>query len=89
MPMKKILIADDEENLRLLVRTTLEDPDYQIIEAADGAAALRLIREERARIDRGGARVDEWGRLLSGCRGNTSTAGSNPALPASLRQRAS
>jgi len=30
----------------------------------------------------GGARVVEWGRLLSGCRGNTSTAGSNPALPA-------
>lgn len=50
MPMKKILIADDEENLRLLVRTTLEDPDYQIIEAADGAAALRLIREERPDI---------------------------------------
>ena len=24
----------------------------------------------------------DWGRLLSGCRGNTSTAGSNPALPA-------
>ncbi len=32
----------------------------------------------------GGARVDEWGRLLSGCRGKTSTAGSNPALPADL-----
>lgn len=26
--------------------------------------------------------MDEWGRLLSGCRGNTSAAGSNPALPA-------
>lgn len=47
MTMKKILIADDEENLRILVRTTLEDPDYQIIEAADGDEALRLIRQER------------------------------------------
>lgn len=47
MTMKKILIADDEENLRILVRTTLEDPDYQIIEATDGDEALRLIRQER------------------------------------------
>ncbi len=30
----------------------------------------------------GGARVVEWGRLLSGCRVYSSTAGSNPALPA-------
>ena len=30
----------------------------------------------------GGARVADWGRLLSGCRVNNSTAGSNPALPA-------
>ena len=30
----------------------------------------------------GGARVVEWGRLLSGCRVLSSTAGSNPALPA-------
>ena len=25
--------------------------------------------------------MDDWGRLLSGCRGNTSTVGSNPTLP--------
>jgi CheY-like chemotaxis protein len=43
---KKILIADDEESLRILVRTTLEDPDYQIIEAVDGSEALRLIGQE-------------------------------------------
>lgn len=30
----------------------------------------------------GGARVDEWGRLLSGCRAKNSTAGSNPVFPA-------
>ncbi len=40
-------------------------------------------------LSRGGARVADWGRLLSGCRGSTSTAGSNPALPAgSARQKA-
>lgn len=30
----------------------------------------------------GGARVDDWGRLLSGCGVNNSTEGSNPSLPA-------
>jgi DNA-binding response OmpR family regulator len=32
------------------VRTTLEEPDYRIIEAADGTEALRRIREERPDI---------------------------------------
>jgi hypothetical protein len=33
---------------------------------------------------RGGARVAEWARLLSECRGNP-VAGSNPALPATTK----
>ena len=45
--MKTILIADDEPDLRLLLQTTLEDPDYRILEASDGEAALHLIRQER------------------------------------------
>ena len=45
--MKRILLADDEENLRMLVHTTLEDPDYEIHEAPDGAKALQLARELR------------------------------------------
>ncbi len=44
--MKRILIADDEENLRLLVRTTLEDGSCEILEASDGATALELARKE-------------------------------------------
>ncbi|MDH3404706.1 MAG: response regulator [Acidobacteriota bacterium] len=43
--MKTILLADDEAHLRRLVRMTLEDLDYALLEAADGAAALRLARE--------------------------------------------
>ena len=50
LTMKKILIADDEENLRILVRTTLEDPEVRIIEAEDGSRALDLIRQERPDI---------------------------------------
>ena len=45
--MKTILIADDEPDLRLLLQTTLEDPDHRILEASDGEAALHLIRQER------------------------------------------
>lgn len=44
--MKTILLADDEPNLRLLVRTTLSDPRFRILEAADGSAALQLARDE-------------------------------------------
>ena len=45
--MKTILIADDEEHLRLLVRKTLETEDYRILEASDGRRALELARKER------------------------------------------
>lgn len=42
-----ILLADDETHLRTLVRTTLEDPRYRIVEASNGTAALELARRER------------------------------------------
>jgi CheY-like chemotaxis protein len=45
--MKTILLADDEAYLRKLVCTTLADPAYRIVEAADGPAALALARQER------------------------------------------
>jgi DNA-binding response OmpR family regulator len=44
--MKTILLADDEAHLRTLVRTTLNNPEYCILEAADGTAALDLAREQ-------------------------------------------
>jgi two-component system phosphate regulon response regulator PhoB len=45
--MKTILLADDEANLRMLVHATLDDPQYRILEAADGATALALAKKER------------------------------------------
>ena len=39
---KTILLADDEESLRILVRVTLEDLGYEILEASDGDEALAL-----------------------------------------------
>jgi len=40
---KTILIADDEEDLRLLVQVTLENPSYQILTAVDGCGAVEAI----------------------------------------------
>lgn len=45
--MRKLLIADDEEGVRSLVRMTLDTGAYEIIEASDGEAALALAREHR------------------------------------------
>jgi CheY-like chemotaxis protein len=43
--MKKILVADDTENGRELVRTVLEGSGYQVFEAKDGLEALASARE--------------------------------------------
>jgi DNA-binding response OmpR family regulator len=40
--MKRILLAEDEEILRMLVTDTLEDEDYEVDEAEDGQQALEL-----------------------------------------------
>ena len=42
--MKKILIADDTDNGRELVRTVLETTGYQVFEAKDGIEALTAAR---------------------------------------------
>jgi DNA-binding response OmpR family regulator len=42
---KCILIVDDEPNVRLMLRTTLETADYRVIEVADGLAALAQLRQ--------------------------------------------
>lgn len=41
--LKTILIADDEEDLRLLVQITLENPSYHILTAVDGCRAVDAI----------------------------------------------
>ncbi len=43
----RILVADDEAEIREVLRLYLEKEGYEIVEAADGTEAVRLIREER------------------------------------------
>ena len=42
---KCVLIVDDEPNVRLMLRTTLETAGYRVLEAADGLAALAQLRQ--------------------------------------------
>ncbi len=43
---KKILIADDEEETRSLIKFVLKKENFQVAEANDGQDALRKISEE-------------------------------------------
>jgi PAS domain S-box-containing protein len=47
---ESVLIVDDEPTVRMLMTEVLEDLGYRAIEAADGAAALRVLQSD-ARID--------------------------------------
>jgi DNA-binding response OmpR family regulator len=42
-----VLIADDESSMRLLVHTTIESDDYQVLEAGDGDEAWEMIKQHR------------------------------------------
>ncbi len=43
---KRILVVDDEEDIRKLVRRLLVDKGHQVIEADRGLLALRLVKEQ-------------------------------------------
>ncbi|MGH2706048.1 MAG: response regulator [Actinomycetota bacterium] len=45
MARTKLLIADDEEGIRSLIRMTLTADSYDILEASDGDEALEMARE--------------------------------------------
>lgn len=40
--MKKILIVEDQEDIREVIRITLETEPFELHDAADGAAGLRM-----------------------------------------------
>ena len=42
----RILVVDDEEGVRTFVAEALERSGHEVVQAADGAAALRAAREE-------------------------------------------
>jgi two-component system response regulator len=44
---KKILVVDDERNIRLLLDEELTDEGYDVVLAENGAAALKMVAEEK------------------------------------------
>ncbi len=48
--MTKILVADDEDGIRNLMRMTLEMDHYQVFTAADGTSALEIYRKAKPDI---------------------------------------
>jgi DNA-binding response OmpR family regulator len=45
-----VLIVDDDEMIRRLVRTVLEADDFEVIEAKDGQQALIVIDDKRPSV---------------------------------------
>ena len=44
----RILVADDEKEIRKILRLVLEKAGYEVVEAQDGEAAARYLRQDRA-----------------------------------------
>jgi len=42
---RRVLVVDDEDRIREIVRGYLEQDDFEVVEARDGGEALRLARE--------------------------------------------
>jgi len=48
--MPKVLIADDQEGVRAVIRLTLDSGHFDILEAPDGATAVQKAREAQPDI---------------------------------------
>ena len=44
---KKILVIDDEQDIREIIKISLTDSGFQVLEAADGKTAIELARKEK------------------------------------------
>ena len=48
--MAKVLIVDDDPDMRLAIASVLKSRSYQVIEASDGFEALRKLKEDKPDI---------------------------------------
>jgi DNA-binding response OmpR family regulator len=60
--MTRILVADDDQTTRLLISETLRGAKYTVIEAADGAAALKKLKTDKFDM----ALLDVWMPKMNG-----------------------
>ena len=62
-PRARVLVVEDEPDLRRLLRIVLERGGFEMLEAADGRAGLRVMHEERPDLiilDIGLPELDGW-----------------------------
>jgi len=45
--MKKILVVDDQDDARRMISIALRRPTHKVLEATDGIAALKVIKEHK------------------------------------------
>lgn len=45
--MKRILVAEDEKNIRMIIRDYLNKEGYEVVEASNGQMALMLMEKEK------------------------------------------
>ena len=50
MKPAKILVVDDELNMRLVLKAMLKKEGYEVVTAADGEEALRILKEEKIAV---------------------------------------
>ena len=48
--MARVLVVDDDQDIRDILRFILEDAGYEVLDAGDGARALQLLRECPTRL---------------------------------------
>jgi CheY-like chemotaxis protein len=48
--VRKLLIVDDEDGVRALVRMTLDSGSYEILEACEGGQALQMARQHHPEL---------------------------------------
>ena len=58
MAKEKILLIDDEEDIREIIKLHLGEQKYQILEAENGEEAIQLLRSEAAMVNVGAILCD-------------------------------
>ena len=48
--MSKVLVAEDDADIRLLVAMRLRNAGYEVVEAEDGQQALELVASEQPEL---------------------------------------
>jgi CheY-like chemotaxis protein len=51
LPAGTILLVDDEDNIRVMLRRQLSARGHTVLEASDGAEAMQLVRMRRGHLD--------------------------------------